>query len=61
MIWQQYKKTFLGMQVTIALVSAGAYLMMYRSLVPVALCFAVMQIGAVFGAYWGAQLKSRHQ
>jgi len=60
-MWQQYKKTLVGMQVTIAAFTAGAYLMMYRSFVPAAVFFVVMQIGAVFGAYWGARLKSRTQ
>jgi uncharacterized membrane protein YfcA len=49
------------MQLTIAAFTAGAYLMLYRSIAPAAVFFVVMQVGAVFGAYWGARLKSRTQ
>ena len=61
MIRQQYQKTLVGMQVTIAVVTTGAYLSMYRSWAAAAVFFTVMQIGAVLGAYWGARLKSRTQ
>ena len=61
MMWDQYKRTLVGMQLTIAAFTAGAYVMTYRSLASAALFFVVMQVGAVFGAYWGARLKSRNQ
>ena len=60
-MWQQYKKTAVGMQLTIAVITAGAYWTMYRSLVPALSFFVVMQVGAVFGAYWGMRLKKRGQ
>jgi uncharacterized membrane protein YfcA len=60
-MWQQYKKTLVGMQLSIAVMTGAAYMMVYRSLPPAAVFFAVMQVGAVLGAYWGARLKSRAQ
>ena len=59
MIWQQYRKTAVGMQVIIALITGGAYLTMYRSLAPALTLFAILQVGAVLGAYWGVRLKKR--
>ena len=58
-VWQQYKRTFLGMQVMIAAVSAGAYLMLYRQVLPVVTFFLVMQFGSVAGALWATRLKRR--
>jgi hypothetical protein len=60
-MWEQYKKTAVGMQVSIAAITAGAYLLMGRSLGQAATLFSVMQVAAVFGAHWGARLKSRAQ
>ena len=60
-MWEQYKKTLVGMQAVIAVITGCSYLTMYRSLAPAAMFFVVMQVGAVFGAYWGARLKSRAQ
>jgi hypothetical protein len=60
-MWEQYRKTFVGMQVTIAAITGGAYFTMYRSFVPAAVFFVVMQSGALLGAYWGMRLKKRGQ
>jgi hypothetical protein len=49
------------MQLTIAVFTAGAYFMTYHSLASAAVFFAVMQVGAVLGAHWGARLKNRNQ
>jgi len=58
-MWQQYKKTLVGMQLTIAAFTVAAYLMMYRAPLPAAMFFAVLQVDALLGAYWGARLKSK--
>jgi hypothetical protein len=58
-MWEQYKKTFLGMQVVIALVSVAMYLFLTRAFLPTLTFFLVLQAGAVAGAQWGAQLRKR--
>jgi hypothetical protein len=60
-MWEQYKKTVVGMQLSIAVMTGASYMLAFRSLAPAAMFFAVMQIGAVFGAYWGARLRNRSQ
>lgn len=57
----QYKKTFVGMQITIAIFTAVMYLAVYRQVAAAAVFFLIMQVGAVAGAYWGTKLKKRHQ
>jgi hypothetical protein len=59
MIWEQYKRTLIGMQVTIAAFTVGSYFVMYRSLAPALVFFTTMQIGAVAGAFWATKLKKR--
>jgi hypothetical protein len=57
-MWEQYKKTFVRIQVVIAVVSIGV---LARTHVwPLAMLFFVaMQLGAVSGAMWGVRLKVR--
>ncbi|HEV3191292.1 MAG TPA: hypothetical protein VGY54_12375 [Polyangiaceae bacterium] len=59
-MWEQYKKTFLGMQIVMWLIGAGVLLGTHR-LFAAAVFLVVMQVGAIFGAMWGARLKSRLQ
>jgi hypothetical protein len=54
-MWEQYKKTALGMQVVIAIVSV-AVLILTRQLAAGALFFVAMQLSAVFGAAWATRL-----
>jgi hypothetical protein len=55
-MWQQYKKTFWGMQMVILGVTIGV--LMWRHLWDLAaVFFLTMQIGAVLGAVWGTRLK----
>jgi len=57
-MWNQYKKTFSGMQVIIGLVTLG--ILLWRHAWDLAgVFFITMEIGAVLGAMWGARLKSK--
>ncbi len=53
---EQYKKTFLRMQILIAVVSIGVLAWTHVWLLA-ALFFATMQLGAVSGAMWGVRLQ----
>lgn len=55
-MWEQYKKTFRGMQIAIGLVVLGV-LFVTHNLRVAAVFFATMQIGAILGAGWGLRLK----
>jgi hypothetical protein len=55
-MWEQYKKTFRGMQVLIGLVTIGVLVLARRASIAGGF-FAMMQCGALFGAMWGARLK----
>jgi len=55
-MWEQYRKTFRGMQMAIWL-AAGAAFFVTHSCFVAAVFFATMQIGAIFGAAWGVRLK----
>jgi hypothetical protein len=55
----QYKSTFVGMQVVIFLVTVGMFLLLQHDW---ALClkfFVTMQVASVMGAVWGQRLKAR--
>jgi hypothetical protein len=54
-MWEQYKKTFLRMQIAIWLVVAGV-LVFTRSLGGAATFLTTMQVGAIWGSVWGARL-----
>ena len=56
---KQYKKTFLGMQTAIALITAAVYLQMYRSWPPTLSFFFVLQGAALAGALWASRIKRR--
>jgi hypothetical protein len=58
LILECYRKTFVGIQVTIGVVTLAALLQTHRLIAAFAF-FAIMQIGAIFGAMWAARLKSR--
>jgi len=57
--WQQYKRTFVGMQLAIAAVTVGAYLTLYHRASSAAVFFVILQVGSIAGAHWGSQLKKR--
>jgi hypothetical protein len=54
---EQYKKTFVPLQLGIWLV-AGLVTLVTRSVHSGAVFLATMQLGALFGAIWGARLKA---
>lgn len=56
-MWEQYRKTFWGMQAAIWFF-ALAVLVWTRLWTSAATFFLTMQIGAVSGAMWGARLKA---
>ena len=58
---QQYRKTFVGMQTVIGVVTALVYFRIYRSWEPTLSLFFVLQGGALAGALWGSRLKERVQ
>jgi hypothetical protein len=58
-MWDQYKKTFIGMQVVILLVTAGMFTVFTRNVALVAKFFATMQVASLLGAYWGDRLRKR--
>jgi hypothetical protein len=56
---KQYRKTFVGMQTVIALITVAVYLQMYRSLAPTLSFFFVLQGAAIAGALWASRIKRR--
>jgi len=60
-MWKQYKQTFLGMQLVIAMVTTFAALKLYRQWEPTALFFLVMEAGGIAGAFWATQIRKRFQ
>lgn len=60
-MWEQYRKTFWGMQLVIALVTLAVYLRFYQHWLPTLQFFVILQIAGVAGGYWGSQLKKRVQ
>jgi hypothetical protein len=57
-MWNQYRKTFAGMQVIIAIVTIGVFLLLGYSVARAAVFFAVMQLSAVIGAVWAARIRA---
>ena len=55
----QYKKTFVGMQLVIALITAAVYFGMYGVLAPTLSFFLVLQGAALAGALWASRIKRR--
>jgi hypothetical protein len=60
-MWAQYRKTFLGTQVVIALVTSAALVATGFRVPAAGVFFAVMQIGAVLGAMWAVRIKGKLQ
>jgi hypothetical protein len=58
-MWDQYKKTFIGMQVVILLVTAGMFLAFSRDVTLLATFFVTLQLASLLGAYWGGSLRKR--
>jgi hypothetical protein len=58
-MWDQYRRTWMGMQLSIAVMTAAVYMLMYRAWQPAALFFLVLQAGSVAGAFWATRLRRR--
>jgi len=58
-MWDQYKKTFAGMQLVILLVTAGMFIVFSRDVTLVATFFVTLQLASLLGAYWGDRLRKR--
>jgi hypothetical protein len=59
MWFKQYKKSFVGMQTVIALITVAAYFGLYRAWEPTASFFLVLQGAAFAGALWASRIKRR--
>ena len=60
-MWEQYKKTFLRMQLVIFVVCAAIYLRFTHAIVPILPFFLILQAGSLAGASWGAQLRKKYK
>lgn len=58
-MWEQYKKTFIGQQLMILVISAMVFQTSHHLLIPTLAFFLMMQVGAFAGAAWGARLKRK--
>ena len=58
-MWEQYRKTLVPMQLFILAACAAALFMARFHWIVVLLMFLVMQLGALGGAWWGASLQRR--
>ena len=56
---KQYRKTFVGMQTVIALITVAVHFRMYRAWEPTLSFFLVLQGAALAGALWASRLKRR--
>jgi hypothetical protein len=60
-MWEQYKKTFVGMQAVIWLVTITVYLFFGHQWRMAATFLFVMQFSAVSGAVWAARIRGMMQ
>jgi len=57
-MWEQYRKTFFGMQAVIWLVTIVVYVFFGQQWRMAATFFLVMQFSAVSGAVWAARIRA---
>ena len=57
-MWEQYRKTFFGMQAVIWLVTIVVYLFFGQQWRMAGTFFLVMQFSAVSGAVWAARIRA---
>jgi hypothetical protein len=60
-MWDQYKKTFAGMQIAIAAMSAAIHVQIGGRWPVTAVFVVVMQVAAFAGAAWAARLRRKIQ
>ena len=58
-MWDQYKKTFIGMQIVILLVTAGMFIVLSRDVTLVATFYASLQVAALLGLLGGPPAQAR--
>jgi uncharacterized membrane protein YfcA len=58
-MWDHYRKTLVRMQIFIAGASAALYYALGRRWIVALTFFAMMQVGAVVGAWWGDRLRRK--
>jgi len=58
-MWEHYRKTLARMQMFILLASTALYYVLGRRVLVAATFFAMMQVGALVGAWWGDRLRRR--
>ncbi len=56
---EQYKRTIVGTQAVIAIVTAFIFFKTHRLWFATLVFFLIMQVGAVLGAMWGTRLKRK--
>jgi hypothetical protein len=59
LMWQQYKRTLTRIQIVIVLATIAVFVGMGQRWFMTVVFFAMMQVGAVVGAWWGDRLKRR--
>lgn len=60
-MWEQYRKTFLGVQVVTLAVTAWVHFKVTHNWASTGVIFLTMQVGGVLGAAWAARLRRRMQ
>ena len=60
-MWNQYKKTFWGMQVVILIITAMVFQTSHHLLIPAVAFFLTMQVGGAVGALWANRLRRKIQ
>ena len=58
-MWEQYKKTFIGQQLVILVITVMVFQTAHHLAIPTLAFFLMMQAGALAGAAWGARLKRK--
>jgi hypothetical protein len=58
---EQYRKTFVGVQVLSFGVAAWVYFQVTHAWAPTLVVLLAMQVGGVVGAMWGSSLRKRMQ
>lgn len=58
-MWDHYRRTFAKMQIFIWLAAGGVFYALGRRFLVAIVFFAMMQVGAVVGAWWGERLRRR--
>jgi hypothetical protein len=57
-MWEHYKSTFIGMQITMAMVTFGVWSRTHLAFVS-ATFFLTMQLASLLGSAWAARLKRK--